>query len=144
MIRLLVKHRAAERIHHPIPSAIVVLEQLIFFVSSPIGHHDLGVKDVLVALKLGIATDEQEMLTGVREDEQHVSLSDDLRDLARRKRLDFGDLLGSGRPYCLETGFAQEILLLLQVRSAGREKKERKTEEPEASEKSVHKERISL
>jgi len=60
-----------------------------------------------------------------------MSLAGDLRDLARREGLNFGDLGGRCRPHGQEAGFAQEALLLLKVGGAGWEKKKRKNEDRE-------------
>ena len=58
-------HGTEEGIHHPTPSGIVVLQKFILLVGGLIRNDDLGIEDVLIPLKLGIATNKQEVLTRV-------------------------------------------------------------------------------
>ena len=108
-----------EGIHHATPSAAVVLQRLVEGPVLDRGVDLLGVEDLLVALELGIPTDEQEVLLRICEHEQGLSLTRNLGDVSLTERLDLCNLSRRGGRDSPEASLPQEVFLLLKMRGAG-------------------------
>ena len=113
-------HRAAEKgIHHAAPATTVVFQRLVEGPVLDRGVDFLGVEDLLVALELGVPADEQEVLLRIGQHEQGLPLAGDLGDVSLTERLNLRNLRRGGWRHGAETGFAEEVLLLLQMGGAG-------------------------
>ena len=125
--RILVHHHRHAEVgaHHASPGVVVVLEGLVKGTVLDGGVDLLLVEDLLVALKLGIPADQQKVLLGIGEDVEGLSVAGDLLDVTLGQCLGSRDLSRGGRGEGDEPGCSEELLLLLQVRRAGRKEDHR-------------------
>jgi hypothetical protein len=120
----LVDHRATEHAHRAVQAfqrstRFVERFQLLIF---PDAWDDfLLIEDLLVALILPIAADEDKILLGIGQDEEDFPLALHAGDVTLGQRLDPCYLDRGNGCYGLETGLAQVALLLLKMGGAGRQ-----------------------
>ena len=79
------------------------------------GLHFLGVHDFLIALVLALAADEEDVLGGVGEHVEGLTLSLLMTDMTGGEGLEVGDLLGRGGLHRAEPGLDQVALLFLKM-----------------------------